>query len=334
MCTARNLGGVLRALVMGISVSILFVPASRAYAVDDIGGEWELQMDRDGRVSFATLSLAKKPDGAWSGKWGAAEISEVKFDGGKLTFTRMLRFGDQEVALHYEGTLKDGSFAGTLSSERGSFTANAARPRPRNPVLGRWDLKYKIGEREIEGTLAVSEGPGGALDAKWTTSTGEHVVSNVKFEGGKLSLARKSKIGEREFESAFEGKVEGHKLVGKIQSPMGEIPLEGSRVGAELVGRWELTSTSDRGPRTSTLTVFGDLSGRYEVFGSEIPFKDLKLDGGTVAFSVETGFREQTFKIDFTGKVDGKTLKGEITTPRGTREVSGKKLDAVSAPRL
>ena len=302
---------------------------SRLHAEDDIAGDWEIQMDLNGRKTFGSLSISKKPDGTFTGKWGRTEISDVKFDGKKLTFVRTVRFGDQEFKTNYEGTLKDGAIAGSLSSERGNFTANAARRKPRSPVLGRWEFKYTVGDREILATLALTEGPGG-LEGKWTSNFGEHVVSNVKFQEGKLSLARKTKLPDRELETTYEGALQGNKLTGTIKSELGEIPANGQRLGAELAGTWELTSTTDRGPRTSVLTVYEDLTGRYEIIGGETPFKDLKLDGNKVSFSVESGFGDQTFTLDFKGQLDGKTLKGEITSPRGTREVTGKKVDQTS----
>jgi hypothetical protein len=160
------------------------------------------------------------------------------------------------------------------------------------------------------------------------------VVSNVKFQDGKLSLARKVKLPDREFDTTYEGKLEGNKLTGNIKSEVADIPANGERVGADLIGVWELTTTTDRGPRTSTLVINGDLTGRYEFFGREIPFKDLKLDGKDVTFTVETGFGDQPVKIDFKGKLDGKTLKGEVTSPRGTREVTGKKLETQAQIKL
>jgi hypothetical protein len=112
---------------------------------------------------------------------------------------------------------------------------------------------------------------------------------------------------------------------------MGEIPASGGREGAELVGKWELTTATDQGPRRGKLTVYGDLTGRYELFGGEIPIKEIKLEGGQLAFSVEAGFGDQSFQIDFKGKLEGKSLKGEVTSPRGTREVTGKKLEPAAA---
>lgn len=105
---------------------------------------------------------------------------------------------------------------------------------------------------------------------------------------------------------------------------MGRGGVSGQRVGAALVGKWKLTSTSDRGPRTRMLTIYGDLTGRYETFGSEAPIKDLKLEGDQISFKVEGGFGDRAFTIEFKGKLEGDTLKGQMISERGTNEVTGK----------
>ena len=331
MVHAGNSAIACRNRLLTISGLILLAVPLQLSAQSDVTGEWEIKMDRNGRESFATVMITKKADGALTGKWGSTELSDVKLDGQKLTFVRTMKFGDQEFKLNYEGTLKDGSITGTLTSERGNFSANASRKKAKSPVLGQWSFSYKIGDRDINATLAVSEGASG-LEGAWKSNIGEHVVSNLKFQDGKLSFARKSKIEGNEFESTYDGVLQGNKLLGTIKSSvLGEIPVTGQRVGAELIGKWDFTTTSDRGPRQSLFTVFNDLTARYELFGGEIPVKELKLEGGQVSFSVDAAFGDQPFKIDFKAKLDGKTLKGEVTSPRGTREVSGKKVDPASA---
>jgi hypothetical protein len=327
MIAAQGLAKLLRTHLPAVLVlTLLAAPRARA---QDVTGEWDVKMDFNGRETFATLVIAKGAGGALTGKWGSSELSDVKFDGQKLSFVRTMRFGDQEFKSSYSGTLKDGSLAGAMSSDRGDFPANASRRKPKSPALGRWRFKYTVGDRDIDATLAVSEGTGGALDGKWTSNTGEHTVSNVKFQDGKLTFARKVKLEEREFDTTYEGKVDGNKVAGNIKSEAGDIPANAERVGADLIGRWELTSNSDQGPRTRLLTVFGDLSGRYESFGGfEVPVKEIKVDGSQVAFSVETSFGDQTSTIDFKGKLEGQTLKAEVTSPRGTREFTGKKVEA------
>ncbi len=299
-------------------------------AAEDITGDWEMTMDFNGRQSFATLSISKKADGTYTGKWGSTELVDVKFDGQKLTFVRVIKVPDNEFRMNYEGTLKDGKLTGKMSGERGDFAANGARKKPKLPVLGQWDIKFNVGDREITARLTVSEKPDGSLEGKWT-EPGEHVLSNVKFQDGKLTFTRKSKIEDMEFETIYEGTVKGNELTGMLKGEMGQWQANGHRVGTALIGNWELTSTSDRGPRTRMLTIYGDLTGRYEMFGGEIPIKDLKLEGDQVSFKVEMGFGDQTFTMEFKGKLDGKTLKGQTSSERGTNELTGKKVEAASA---
>jgi len=299
--------------------------ASRA---EDITGDWEITMEFNGRQRFATLSISKKPDGTLAGKWGSSELSDVKFDGSKLTFVRTLRFRDREFSTNYSGTLKDSKLTGTMSGERGDFAANGTRKKPKLPVLGQWDIKFKVGDRDITARLTITQKLDGTLEGKWVEEPGEHVISNVKFEDGKLTFTRKSKIGELEFETTYEGTIDGNKLTGMLKGEMGQWQANGERVWAALIGKWELTITSERGTRTNLLTIESDLSGRYESFGGEIPVKDLKLEGDQVSFNIEVGFGDRAFKMEFKGKLDGKTLNGQMSSERGTREVTGKRVEA------
>jgi hypothetical protein len=299
----------------------------QALAAEDISGEWELASDFNGRQMLSTLTIAKSADGTFTGKWGSTDLSNVKFDGQKLTFVRTIKFGDQEFTMNYAGTLKDGKLVGTVSSDRGESTVTGTRRKPESPAVGQWDLNYRFGDQDMTAKLAVSQKLDGALDAKWTSQFGESTISNVKFQDGKLSFTRKIKFNDNEFETTFEGTVAGDKLTGTSKSERGEIPVAGQRFGAALIGKWGLTTTTDQGPRTSTLIVRGDLTGRYETFGGEIPVKDLKFEGNQVSFKVTMGFGDQTREMEFKGTLDGKTLKGQSTSQNGTREVTGKKIE-------
>jgi len=69
------------------------------------------------------------------------------------------------------------------------------------------------------------------------------------------------------------------------------------------------------------------MTGFYESFGGEIPMKNLKLENGQITFKLEMGFGDMTFEMDFKGKLDGKTLKGQMESDRGTSDVTGKKIE-------
>jgi len=101
-----------------------------------------------------------------------------------------------------------------------------------------------------------------------------------------------------------------------------------SRKGSAIVGTWELTTVSSRGTRTNTLTINEDLTGTYQSRNRETPIMDLKVEGDAVSFKMERSFREEKVLFEFEGKLEGTTLKGQFITPRGSREVTGKKVEA------
>ncbi len=311
---------------------MLLAQTSLVRAAEDITGQWEMTMDFGGRPSYAMLTISKNADGSLSGKWGSRDnLSDVKFQDGKLTFVRTIQFGDQEFSMDYAGTLKDGKITGAMSSDQGEFNVNGARFKPKSPALGTWDISFNIGDRDITGQLAVSEKPDGTLEGKWISERGNTVISNVKFKDGKLTFNRKSTFGDNTYESDFEGTIADNNLTGAFKSQQGEMPAKGTRVGAALIGKWDLTSVSEFGTMPGMMRVNGDMTGRYEFFGGEIPMKDLKLDGNQVTFALEMGWGDQTFTLNFKGTLDGKNIKGQMTSDRGTSEITGKKAEQASA---
>lgn len=311
---------------------LLSLQASFVLAAEDITGEWEIRIDYNGFMeSFATLYFSRKADGTLMGKWGSRELADVRFEDGKLTFARRRMSRHGESIEEYSGTLKEGKFTGTLSTDYGDFLANMTRKKPKSPVLGQWYVKFDVGEREITDRLIISEKPDGTLAGKWKAERGEHVISNVKFQDGKLTYTLKSKFDEYEWESTFEGTIEGHKLVGAFMSQRGEIQATGERIGASLVGKWEMITTS--GGDTCIMKIYGDLTGMYEYpKGDELPIENLKLEGDQVTFSIDPGWVKQKYSMDyfipyFEGKLDGKTLRGKLCVEGITVWVTYKKLD-------
>jgi hypothetical protein len=300
-------------------------------AAEEITGDWEITMDMGGRQSFATLIITKKTDGTLTGTWGRTDLSNVKFDGQKLTFVRTMKFGDQEFPMNYTGTLKDGKLTGSFSTEQGDMAANGARKKPKCPALGQWDLSYKVQDQDIAAKLIITQKADGSLDAKWTSAMGESTVSNVKFQDNKLSLSRTVKFNDNSFDMTFEGAIKDNKLTGTNKSDMGEIEVTGVRSGAALIGKWDLTINAEQGTFTGMLIVEPDLTARYDFFGGEIPAKDLKFDGTQLSFKVSIGFGDQDSDMEFKAKIDGKTLKGQQVSQFGTADVTGKKMEPAPA---
>jgi len=228
----------------------------------------------------------------------------------------------------YSGTVEGDTIKGTISSERGESPFEAVRIVGPEAVVGAWDMKLKMGEREFESKLVVSKNSDGSLAAQWLSEMGEHTISNVKFEGGKLTFDRKSKFSEREMETTFEGTVSGNKLTGVFKGERGEMQATGTKAGGGIFGKWELTTTSERGTRTRILTINEDMTGTYQMRDNDVPVKDLKVEGNKLSFKVETTFNERCSEMDFKAEIDGDTMKGQSTTARGTREFTGKRVVA------
>jgi len=311
-----------------MTVSLALATAGLAATpAQQITGMWQLTVDFQGMPMKSTLLLFTGPDGALQARWGASPLSKVQYDGKKLSFVRTIRFGDQQFTMNFQGTIQDGKLVGTISSDQGDSAVTGVKKPPVPDIVGLWDVRFDVFDRQITARLIVRQGSDGNMSCEWTGEQGQHKVSNVRFQDGKLTFTRSSTIDQMEFETTFEGTVKADKLVGVLKGQMGQFDLTGDRFGAGLVGLWELTTISEMGTRQGLLVIEPDLSGTYEGFGSDMPIKDLKLDGKQVSFTVEMGFGDRSFRLQFKGQLEGPTIKGQITSERGTSDVTGKRLE-------
>jgi hypothetical protein len=91
-----------------------------------------------------------------------------------------------------------------------------------------------------------------------------------------------------------------------------------------ICGRWDLTVKGAQGEYPSWLEV--RLSGRTTLvgafvgrFGSARPISRVEFDGGRVHFSLPPQWESRKDDLDFTGQLDGDTLRGETTDDDGKR---------------
>ena len=298
-------------------------------------GDWQVKISFGERQMDSILTFSRDAEGnrtgQWISFWGLSELKDVKFEEGKLSFTqeRQNREG-QSVTTKFTGTIKEGKLSGTLSSDRGESKLEGKRS-PRIPrAVGSWDMKFKRGDREYTSTLVVKADKEGKLTAEMKSERVEHTISDVLYERGKLTFKRKSKIQDRQWESTFEGNIQWQTdtLSGVIKSERGEITAEGKRIGAALIGNWNLEVTSERGSRKQRLKVNRDMTGLY----GAIPIKKVNLEDDKVNFKIVLEFGERKFEMSFEGKLaeskESKELKltGELTTSRGKQKIKGKKV--------
>ena len=109
---------------------------------------------------------------------------------------------------------------------------------------------------------------------------------------------------------------------------MGSVAL-----AADFTGTWKWTTERNGQTMETTLKLkqegeklSGSMSGRQ---GTETAIEDAKIDGDKVSFKVTREFNGNKMVIQFEGKIDGDTIKGERKTERDgqtqTREWEAKR---------
>ena len=318
--------GFVMGVVLVLPFAVMSAEPPATLAEKGITGDWLLKIEFDGRQMTSIVSFSKDKEdklaGQWIGFFGLGELQDVKYEGNNLSFVQVSRFGDQEFRMNFAGKVDGDKISGTLSSDRGESKVEGQRVKPMPAAVGSWEMKVKMGEREFTATLVVKADKEGKLTAEWQSQFGENQISDVQFKDGKLTFKRTTKFQDRQFESTFEGMVMADTLSGTFKSERGEIAAEGKRIGAALIGKWELDITSERGTYKQLLQVNPDLSGMY----GPIPVKKINLEGDQVAFQIVMEFGDRKFELNFAGKLDGQKLTGEFTSERGTQKATGKKV--------
>ncbi len=286
-------------------------------------GDWQIKMKFGEWQMESILSFSRNREGSYVGQWisfwGMNELKDVKFEDNKLSFTQVIRFQDQEMTSKFTGTIEQGELSGLLISDRGETEIQGKRA-PRTPRgVGSWEMKIKAGEREFTGTLTITADKEGNLSGMWKSSRGESKVSDLKYEDRKLTFKRVIQRENSQMEMAFEGTIGYNSLEGVFKSDRGESPTEGRRVGASLIGTWNLDIESERGVRKQRLKVNPDMSALY---GSTL-IKKINLDGDKLSFKYVLEFGDRKYETSFEGKIVESKLTGEVKTSRGTSKVTG-----------
>ena len=103
---------------------------------------------------------------------------------------------------------------------------------------------------------------------------------------------------------------------------------------AKVAGEWKFTVESPNGTGTPTFTFKqdgGTLTGTYKGWLGEVPLKGT-IKGNDIKFTLTVSIQGQDLQIDYSGEVDGDSMKGKVKfgeMAEGT--FTGKRADA-SAP--
>jgi hypothetical protein len=188
-------------------------------------------------------------------------------------------------------------------------------------------MKFKTTAGESAAILAVKVNKDGSLSAEWQKIEGEHKITDAKCEANKLTFKSTTKVQDAENVCDFEGTIDSktNTLAGVCKAEANEMPVEGKRIGSELIGTWILDVAAPWGASKQRLKVNPDMSGMY----GTTTIEKITIEGDNVTFKVTPEFGRMRFEMDFVGKLDGPKLTGELKNQRGSQTVTGKKLGSV-----
>jgi hypothetical protein len=224
--------------VVAVAVLACVVLAPVVIAAEGVVGEWEFKSQMQARTSTATMTITKNADGklagAWSAQFGESALSDITFENGKVKFVQTNNFGGQEMKTAYEGAVDAGKIKGTGKGQFGEFTFEGSlqgqAKTGADAIIGEWQMSVNIPARENVEKLIITKNADGTLAGKWEGRRGESKISNMKFEGAKLTFIRASDFGGRTMESEFEGTVEGDSIKGVFKSDRGNRDANATRI--------------------------------------------------------------------------------------------------------
>lgn len=223
--------------IAAIAAMAIIILSPIVNAAEGVAGEWEFKSQWPGMTSTATMKITKnaegKYEGTWSGQWGESKLSDITFVYGKMTFTQTSNFDGQETKTTYEGTVADGKITGKAHGRLSDFTFEGTRGgETKGDITGEWLINVTVPSREIVEKLTITKNADGTLAGKWEAQVGENTISDVKFEGGKLTFNRISKFGDREVALTFSGTVEGDNIKGVFSGERGDKEANATRITA------------------------------------------------------------------------------------------------------
>ena len=224
------------AAVTAALICVILAPA--VMAAEGVVGEWEFKSQTQARTTQATMTITKNEGGKYSGTWstqrGESQLSDITFEKGTLKFVQTGTFGGQEMKITYEGKVEGGKITGKGKGQFGESTFEGTMEgmvkEGADPIVGTWSMSINMPAREIVEKLTITKNEDGTLAGKWAGQRGESVISNMKFEGGKLTFTRTVKFGDREMISDFTGTVEGDSIKGTFSSERGDREANATRV--------------------------------------------------------------------------------------------------------
>ena len=322
MCSSifRSIGFSMFAFVMAC-----LVPAA-GFAAEGPVGEWNLLISAQGQEAPAALEITEE-NGVYSGTLtppdGVRELSDIKFEDGKLTAKIVVE--EAGMTLDLSVTISGDSITGMLAiPDMGMempLTGTRAGAAP--AIVGTWNLMVdsQLGNNPRE--LVVND------DLSGTYGGGDFddfPITDLSVDGASVEFDVTLSVQGQEFPSHVTVTIDGNKISGELDYGQGTSTIVGEKAVSSIVGKWNLMVDSQLGNNPRMLVVNDDLSGTYGGGDfDEFPISELTVDGDAVKFNVTLAVQGQELPASVTLTLDGNSVSGELDFGQGTASIVGEK---------
>jgi len=202
----------------------LKIEGQRAPRIPRAVGTWETKTKVGQREYEGTLIITADKDGRLTAKWQSQrvkhEITDVRYERGKLTFKRTSTMDDRRWESTFEGTVRGNTLTGAMKSQRGEMAVEGKRKN--GSLVGTWMLEITSERGTVKQRLKVNPDMTGLY--------GSLTVKKINLEGDKVSFGIVLEFGERKFEMSFEGKIADSTLTGELKTSRGSRKVTGKKV--------------------------------------------------------------------------------------------------------
>lgn len=208
---------------------------SRMKPLPAVVGVWEFRRQRQDREFVSTLTISRDKDGKFTADWqnrpgndqengsgNAWEISDVKYEDEKLSFTRKSTNPDRQREMTYTLTADNDTISGTSTSSRGEREMEGKRLH--SDLIGMWELTMTSDFGERKQLLWVRP--------DMTALFGATDVGTLQAEDGQISFSYELSFGDRSFENAFKGTLQDGSLTGEMSNARGTQQVTGKKMAS------------------------------------------------------------------------------------------------------
>ena len=200
------------------------VAGKRAPRISRAVGGWAMKIKVGEREFTGTLNIKSDSGGDLVGKWssqrGEQEVDALAYSRGELSFTRTIKTQDNEWESAFKGNIRGNAITGVSTSDRGE--AEMVGERIGGAAIGTWNLDLASERGSRSQRLWIN--------ADMSALYGSSAIDKITLGGNQLSFRYAVQFGDREFESDFQGRIDGDTLTGELTTSQGARKVTGKKV--------------------------------------------------------------------------------------------------------